>query len=67
MIHSHFSSSFNQIIDNQNSNKLIKLKTNAKKRKKDNVTPQIYVENSEEIKKLWAYYQSKNSSMKNKN
>ena len=51
MIHSHFSSSFNQTIDNQNSNKLIKLKTNAKKRKKDNVTPQIYVENLRRDKK----------------
>ena len=39
MIRSHFSSSFNQIVDNQNSNKLIKLKTDAKKRKRDNVTP----------------------------
>ena len=35
MIHSHFSSSFNQIVDNQNSNKLLKLKTDAKKRKKE--------------------------------
>ena len=26
MIHSHFSSSFNQVVNNQNSNKLLKLK-----------------------------------------
>ena len=35
MIHSHFSSSFNQIIDNQIYNKLLKLKIDAKKRKKE--------------------------------
>ena len=35
MIQSHFSSSFNQIVDNQNYNKLLKLKTDAKKRKKE--------------------------------
>ena len=39
MIHSHFSSSFNQIVDNRNYNKLLKLKTNAKKRKRNNETP----------------------------
>ena len=39
MIHSHFSSSFNQIVDNQNYNKFLKLKTDAKKRKRDNETP----------------------------
>ena len=39
MIHSHFSSSINQVVDNQNSNKLLKLKTDAKKRKRDNKTP----------------------------
>ena len=39
MIHSHFSSPFNQIVDNQNYNKLLKLKTDAKKRKRDNETP----------------------------
>ena len=36
MIHSHFSSSFNQIVDNQIYNKLLKLKIDAKKRKRDN-------------------------------
>ena len=39
LIHSHFSSSFNQIVDNQNYNKLLKLKTDVKKRKRDNETP----------------------------
>ena len=34
IIHSHFSSSFNQIIDNQNYNKLLKLKTDAEKRER---------------------------------
>ena len=38
-IHSHFSSSFNQIVDNQNYNKLLKLKTDTKKRKRYNETP----------------------------
>ena len=38
MIHSHFSSSFNQIVDNQNYNKLLKLKIDAKKIKRDNET-----------------------------
>ena len=36
MIHSHFSSSFNQIVDNQIYNKLLKLKIDAKKRKRGN-------------------------------
>ena len=35
LIHSHFSSSFNQIVSNQNFNKLLKLKTDAKKRMRD--------------------------------
>ena len=39
MIHSHLSSPFNQIIDNQNYNKLLKLKIDAKKKKRDNETP----------------------------
>ena len=39
MIHSHLFSSFNQIVDNQNYNKLLKLKTYAKKRKRDNEIP----------------------------
>ena len=39
MAHSYFSSSFNQIVDNQNYNKLLKLKTDVKKRKRDNETP----------------------------
>ena len=38
MIHIHFSSSFNQIVDNQNYNKLLKLKTDAKRIKRDNET-----------------------------
>ena len=39
MIHSHLFSSFNQILDNQNFNKVLKLKTYAKKRKRDNEIP----------------------------
>ena len=38
LIHSHFSSSFNQIVNNKNSNKLLKLKIDAKKRMRDNET-----------------------------
>ena len=34
MIHSHFSSSLNQIVNNQNYNKLLKLKNDAKKRER---------------------------------
>ena len=51
MIHSYFSSSFNQIVENQNYNKLLKLKTDAKKRERETMRYQILTwKTSEEIK-----------------
>ena len=60
MIHSYFSSSFNQIVENQNYNKLLKLKTDAKKRERerDNEIPNFNVENIRRDKKPWAYNRS---------
>ena len=69
MIHSYFSSSFNQIVENQNYNKLLKLKTDAKKRERerDNEIPNFNVENIRRDKKQRAYNRSKTFTMKNKN
>ena len=67
MIHSYFSSSFNQIVKNQNYNKLLKLKTDAKKRERDNEIQNFNVENIRRDKKQRAYNRSKTFTMKNKN